>query len=190
MDNLNDYKDLAHQSYSDNGQRKSSVGDWNQIGGSRHVGVYQNKKTGEINQAISGSRSISDFISDGFLALLGVKDHNYRKRDEEAKEMARRIERIKGSNSHTVSGHSLGGNLTNDLIHNRLANKGTTFNSFVTHHDYKKARHHNITNVRNKGDLASILTRNNSNTVNLDSKDNKYSNISNHFLDNLIIPKK
>ncbi len=74
----------------------------------------------------------------------------------------RRIARIKGSNSRTVSGQSLRGNLTNDIIQNKLANKGTTVNSFVTHHDYKKARHHNITNVRNKGDLASILTRNNS----------------------------
>ncbi len=119
-----------------------------------------------------------------------MKDHNYRKRDEEAKEMARRIAKIKGTNSHTVSGHSLGGNLTNDLIHKRMADKGTTFNSFVTHHDYKKARNHNITNVRNRGDLASILTRNNSNTINLDSDNNKYSNISNQFLDNLSIPKK
>ena len=186
MDNLNDYKDLAHQSYSDNGHRKNCVGDWNQIGGSRHVGVYQNKKTGEINQAISGSRSISDFVSDG-LKLFGIKNQHYLNREHEAKEMAQRIQRIRGHNKHSIVGHSLGGTRTNEVINKGMGHKGYTFNTFQTHHDHKLAKHHNITNIRNKGDLASILTRHNSNTVNLDTDNNSLSDVKNHFLHNIKI---
>lgn len=186
MDDLNDYKDLAQQSYSDNGQRKANVGDWHQVGGSRHVGVYQNKKTGEINQAISGSRSISDFIADG-LKLFGIKNQHYTNRENEAKEMAHRIQRIRGNNKHSITSHSLGSNISNELINKNLADKAVNFNAFVTHHDYKLAKHHNITNVRNKGDLASILTRHNVNSVNLDTDDNSLSNVKNHFLNNIKI---
>jgi hypothetical protein len=184
MDLLKLYKNLTQQSYNDNGSRKKEMDGWKEIGGSRHVGVYQNQKTGEIHQAISGSRSISDFISDGLLGTLGIRNDNYRKRQEEAEEMARRIERVRGSNKHTISGHSLGGNLTQGLINKGFGDSGTTFNSFVTHHDYEKARHHKLTNVRNN-DYASILLRNNSNTINMNPNED-YS-LSNHSLSNLKI---
>jgi hypothetical protein len=189
MDLFKLYKNLSQQSYNDNGSRKKNVDDWEEIGGSRHVGVYQHKKTGEIHQAISGSRSISDFISDGLLGTLGIRNDNYRRRQEEAEEMARRIERIKGSNKHSISGHSLGSNLANNLIHKNLGDNAVNFNPFITHHDYKLAKNDKIVNVRNKGDIASVLTRHNKNTINLDTDDNSYSNISNHSLSNINIPK-
>jgi hypothetical protein len=190
MDILNWYKKLAHQSYNDNdGSRKQNVGDYKLVGGSRHNAIYQNQKTGEIVQSISGSRSISDFISDGLLGTLGVKDNHYRKRQEESEEIANRISRIRGNNSHTITGHSLGSNLGNNLINNNIGDKAVNFNPYVTHHDFKQAKHDKITNVRNAGDIASVMTRHNKNTVNLDTDDNSYTNISNHSLNNIHLQK-
>lgn len=185
MQNLQDYKQLAQESYQDFGKRKGQVGNWRQIGGSRHVGVYQHQKTGEIHQSISGSRSISDYIADAFMAL-GIRNQHYMNRKAEAEEMAKRIQTLThGNNKHTISGHSLGGNLTNELVNKGLGESGTTFNSYVTHHDYKLAQHPKITNIRNIGDIASVLTRNNPNTINISRSDNKYYDISNHSLRNV-----
>ena len=213
-DDLNDYKNINHQAYKNNAndsdhrqtgldwintrmqelvrqkdnpdmERSRSVGNWDKMGGSRHVGVYQNKNTGEIHQAISGSRTFKDFWADGMM-MLGYKNAHYNKRQEEAEEMARRIQRIKNASGqhlkHSISGHSLGGNLTTELIHKGLGDKGTTFNTFTTRHDAYKTDHHKILNVRNKGDFASFRTRNNSNTLNLDGDNNKVYDVRNHSL--------
>jgi hypothetical protein len=55
--------ELVRQKDNPDMERSRSVGNWDRMGGSRHVGVYQNKNTGEIHQAISGSRT---FVA-GFL---------------------------------------------------------------------------------------------------------------------------
>jgi hypothetical protein len=70
------------------------------------------------------------------------------------------------------------------LINKGIGDSGTTFNSFVTHHDFEKAKHQKLTNVRNN-DYASILLRNNSNTINLNPSED-YS-VSNHSLSKLKI---
>jgi hypothetical protein len=185
MNKLQQYKQLSQESYKDFGKRNKQVGDWRQIGGSRHIGLYQNQNSGEIHQSISGSRSISDYISDAFLAL-GIRNQHYYNRKDEAEEMAKRVQTLtNGANKLTISGHSLGGNLTNELIEKGLGDSGTTFNSYITHHDYKPAQNPKITNVRNHGDFASILTRNNPNTININRSDNKYYDISNHSLRNI-----
>lgn len=182
---MESYKNLAQEAYkTSNEDREQNIADWKRIGGSEYGGVYQNQKTGEINQGISGSRNISDFISDLFLQF-GIKNKHYRRREAEAEEMARRISRVKGSNKHTITSHSLGSNLSNELISKDLVDKAINFNPYITHHDYKKAKHHKVTNIRNKGDIASILTRNNNNTKNLNYGDNKYSDISSHFIKNI-----
>ena len=213
-DDLNDYKNINHQAYKNNAndsdhrqtgldwintrmlelvrqkdnpdmERSRSVGNWDKMGGSRHVGVYQNKNTGEIHQAISGSRTFKDFWADGMM-MLGYKNAHYNKRQEEAEEMARRIQRIKNASGqhlkHSISGHSLGYNISNELIHKGLGDKGINFNPFVTRHDAHKADHHKILNVRNKGDFASYRTRNFSNTLNLDGDNNKVYDVRNHSL--------
>ena len=213
-DELNDYKNINHQAYKNNSndldhrqtgldwfnsqmlrlvpqkynpesERNEKIGDWDKVGGSRHVGVYQNKKTGEIHQAISGSRTLKYFFADGMM-MLGYKNAHYNKRQAEAEEMARRIQRLKNASGqhlkHSISGHSLGGNLTTELIHKGLGDKGTTFNTFTTRHDAHKTTHDKILNVRNKGDFASYRTRNNSNTLNLDGSNNKIYDVRNHSL--------
>ena len=176
---------LVPQKYNPESERNEKIGDWDKVGGSRHVGVYQNKKTGEIHQAISGSRTLKDFFADGMM-MLGYKNAHYNKRKEEAEEMARRIQRLKNASGqhlkHSISGHSLGGNLTTELIHKGLGDKATTFNTFTTRHDANKTTHDKILNVRNKGDFASFRTRNNSNTLNLDGPNNKIYDVRNHSL--------
>ena len=179
---LEDYRDLSKEAYNTN--RKENIDKWNKIGGSTNVGIYQNKKTGEINQSIAGSHSISDFISDFFLGTLGVKDRNYRKREAEAQEMAERINRIKLGNKHSISGHSLAGNLTTKLVNKGLGDSGTTFNTFATPHDAHLTKHHKITNVRNKNDFASTLIKDNPNNITLDSHGNLGA-MESHSLNNV-----
>ena len=179
---LEDYRDLSKEAYNTN--RKDQVGNWNKIGGSTNVGIYQNKKSGEIHQSIAGSHTISDFISDLFLGTIGVKDKNYRKREAEAQEMAERINRIKLGNKHSISGHSLAGNLTTKLIHKGLGDSGTTFNTFATPHDAHLTKHHKITNVRNKNDFASTLIKDNHNNITLDSNGNLGA-MESHSLNNV-----
>ena len=182
MDNLEDYRDMSKQAYKDNDSREN-VRDWRKIGGSRNVGVYQNK-SGEIHQSIAGSHTISDFISDIFLGTLGIKDPNYRKRQKEAEDMAIKIDRIKQGNTHSIGGHSLGSNLTTNIIHKGLGDKGINFNPYVTQHDMHKTQHKKITNVRNSGDVASYFARNNKNTVTLD-KGGKLGMLESHSLENI-----
>lgn len=137
MDNMEDYRDLSKEAYKVD--KAEHVGDWHKIGSSRNVGAYRNSKTGEINQSIAGSHSISDFISDFFLGTLGVKDKHYRRRQHEAEEMAKKIDRIKSGSMHSLTGHSLAGNLSTNLIHKGLGDKAVHFNPYVTQHDMQKA---------------------------------------------------
>ena len=214
QEELNDYKNINHQAYKNNAndsdhrqtgldwlnstmkrlvpqkhnhneERDEHIGNWGKVGGSRHNSVYQNKHTGEIHQAISGSRTLKDFWADGMM-MLGYKNAHYHKRKDEAEEMARRIQRLKNASGHhlkhSISGHSLGGNLTTELVHKGLGDKATTFNTYTTRHDAHKAQHEKILNVRNKGDFASYRTRNFSNTLNLDGPNNKIYDVRNHSL--------
>ena len=185
MNKLQQYKQLSQESYKDFGNRNKQVGDWRQIGGSRHIALYQNQNTGEVHQSISGSRSISDYITDAFM-MLGVRNQNYYNRKAEAEEMAKRVQTLtNGANKHTISSHSLGSNISNELINKGLGDSSTNFNPYITHHDYKLAQNPKITNIRNIGDIASVLTRNNPNTINISRSDNKYYDISNHSLKNI-----
>ena len=179
---LEDYRDLSKEAYNTN--RKEQVGNWNKIGGSTNVGIYQNKKSGEIHQSIAGSHTISDFISDLFLGTLGVKDKNYRKREAEAQEMAERINRIKLGNKHSISSHSLGSNLATNVIHKGLGDTAVNFNPYVTQYDAHLTKHHKITNVRNKNDPASFFARNNANSITLDSN-GKLGTLESHSLNNI-----
>jgi hypothetical protein len=179
---LNDYRDLSKEAYKEN--RSDKINNWNKVGGSSNVGIYQNKDTGEIHQSIAGSHSISDFISDLFLGTLGIKDRNFRKREAEALEMAQRIDRIKLGNKHTVGGHSLGGNLTTRVIDKGLGSSGTTFNTFATQHDSHLTKHYKLTNVRNKNDFASTLIKDNKNNITTDNEGN-HGMIESHSLNNI-----
>lgn len=182
MNSLSDYRDLSKQAYKE--EKDEKVNDWRKIGGSRNVGVYQNNKTGEINQSIAGSHSMSDFISDLFLGTLGIKDPNYRKRQKEAEDMAIKIDRIKYGNRHSITGHSLGSNLTTNIINKGLGDQGINFNPYVTQHDMHKTTHKKLINVRNSGDLASYFARNNANTITLD-KGGKFGMLESHSLNNI-----
>jgi hypothetical protein len=83
--------------------------------------------------------------------------------------MAVKIDRIKLGNTHSIGGHSLAGNLTTNLIHKGLGEKGINFNPYVTQHDMHKTQHKKITNVRNAGDVASYFARHNKNTIQLNN---------------------
>lgn len=179
---LNDYRDMSKEAYKEN--RSSKLNNWNKIGGSSNVGIYQNKDTGEIHQSIAGSHTISDFISDLFLGTLGIKDRNFRKREAEALEMAQRIDRIKLGNKHSISSHSLGSNIATNVIHKGLGDSAVNFNPYVTQHDSHLTKHSKILNVRNSGDLASFFARNNSNTMTLDPE-KKLGKIESHSLENI-----
>lgn len=177
---LNDYKVLAQEAYSK--KPRTDIGDWHLITHDRNNKVYQNRMTGEVVNGISGSKSIGDFANDG-LQILGFRNNSLQKRRyAESELMMDRLNAIQRKPIVSTASHSLGSNISNRLFKDdKFDGNGYNFNGFYAR-NADNVDDSRITNVRNKGDLASYLSKGNENTIALNSSKNP---ITAHFIDSI-----
>jgi len=177
---LSAYKDLAKQAYSKN--PLEDIGDWHLLTSDRNNKVYQNRRTLEVVNAISGSKSAKDFINDG-LQYIGLRNNKLQKqRYDESALMMDRLNAIRRPPKISTASHSLGSNVANRLLTDgKVTGTNYNFNPFYPSQK-DNLQTDRVVNVRNTNDFASKLARNNNNTVEIKSSLNP---IQSHFLDNL-----
>jgi hypothetical protein len=185
---LSEYTDIAKQAYSK--KPKSDLGDWHLITHDSNNKVYQNRRTGEIVNGISGSKSLSDFTNDG-LQILGLSNNSLqKKRYADSALMMDRILSVERAPTLSTASHSLGSNISNRLMkHGKVTGMNYNHNGFYARKS-DNIDSDRVVNIRNKHDLASILSRNNENSITLDGSSNP---LKAHFidqLDTLQYPKK
>ena len=177
---IGEYTDLASEAY--NKQPKTDIGNWHLLTHDKNNKVYQNKMSGEIVNAISGSKTAKDFINDG-LQIFGFGNNALQKqRYKESESMMNRLNAIRRPTTISTTSHSLGSRVANDLMKaGKVTGTNYNHNPFIArkHHDVKSDK---VVNIRNKHDLASILTKDNANTISLESTSNP---VSAHFMDNI-----
>ena len=180
--NYNTYKKLNEQAYKnksfdiDENLKLITENEFNKL--------YQDRRNGNIYQSISGSRNMKDFLNDG-LQYLGFNNNLLQKqRLKSSQDLLDKINNIK-TNKIFLTGHSLGGNITNQLIKNNENNidKVINFNPFIPNteainDDYR------ILNIRNKNDFASKFIKDRKNVLNLDNDSNLFKS---HLLKNIEI---
>jgi hypothetical protein len=175
---LSSYKDMTKESYRN---KARDLGDEHLIYETRFNKVYQNRNTGQITQAVSGSRSASDFINDGF-QYLGYKSNPlHKKRYGESHELLTRLNSISRPRDVVLTGHSLGGLINNELIKSGESKKAINFNAFLPR-DSINIDDERVVNVRNQNDFASSRSKHNTNTLNLSNSANP---IRSHYIDEL-----
>jgi hypothetical protein len=180
MESLNEFKDLAKQAYSD--KPKEDLGDWHLLTHDNNNKVYQNRRTLEVVNSISGSKNTKDFLNDG-LQYLGFRNNRLQKqRYGESELMMDRLNAVRRPPKISTTSHSLGSNIANRLMKaGKVSGRNYNFNPF-----YASKKDNidsgSVVNVRNKNDFASKLARNNNNTIEIKSSMNP---IESHFLDNL-----
>lgn len=181
MTDLSIYKELTKQSYSEN--PKELIGDWGLVLNEPNNKVYQNRKTGEIINSTSGSKSTKDLLND-FLLKLGFSNNSLQKqREKETNDILNRLNSVRKPRDVGLVGHSLGGLVNQNIIKRNEASKAINFNPYIpTRKDiYDDKR---ILNIRNENDFASTYIKNNRNTINLT---NKSDSIKSHFLDEIYL---
>ena len=177
---IGEYTNLAKEAYSK--KPLSDLGNWHLITSDNNNKVYQNRISGEIVNAISGSKSLKDFANDG-LQILGLGNNSLqKKRYAESELMMDRLNAVQRAPIISTASHSLGSNVAN-----RLMNSGKVSGMNFNHNGFYARPSDNIDNsrvinIRNRNDAASILSRNNANTITLDGPK---SIISSHLLDNV-----
>lgn len=177
---LDEYKTLAQEAYSK--KPRSQIGDWSLLVQDKNNKVYQNRQSLELVSAIAGSKTIGDFANDG-LQILGFRNNPLQeKRYAQSAQMMDRLNAVPKAPKISTASHSLGSNISNRLFKdNKFTGNGYNFNGFYARQsdniDDKR-----IVNVRNTGDLASYLSRDNENSINLESGSNA---ITAHFIDNI-----
>ena len=177
---IGEYTDLAKEAYSK--KPKSDLGDWHLITHDNNNKVYQNRQSGEVVNAISGSKSIKDFTNDG-LQILGFSNNALqKKRYDESALIMDRLNAVAKAPTISTASHSLGSNIAN-----RLMNSGKVSGLNYNHNGFYARASDNIdnsrvVNIRNRNDVASILSRNNENTITLDGPS---SFVTSHFIDNI-----
>ena len=180
MRKLHDYKMLASQAYKK--KPTSDIDDWHLLTHDNNNKVYQNRKTLEIVNAISGSKSAKDFINDG-LQYIGFRNNKLQKeRYKESASMIDRLSSIRKPPKISTASHSLGSNIANRLMSDgKITGENYNFNPYYAD---KKDNIDNdrVVNIRNTNDFASKLARNNRNTIEIKSSLNP---VQSHFLDNL-----
>jgi len=124
--------------------------------------IYYNKKDNKLLHNINGTNSISDVITDVYLAAGKLKDTSRYKESHEKLRQAKEKYKI---NDAIVTGHSLGATIAgyisgkNDNV--ITANKGATIGQKVRS---------NETHHRTNGDLVSLLNGNSKHTINHENK--------------------
>lgn len=171
------YKSLAEQAYSKNPLQTVDK-DWNLILKTNNNKVYQNRMTGEVVDAISGSKTIKDFANDG-LQYLGFLDNPLqKKRYSESSNIIDRLNAIEKKRDITTASHSLGSNVANRLLQDNKISRAVNFNAFIPDKSLN-IDDNRVVNVRNENDFASALTKDNNNTVNLQNSSNP---VKSHFM--------
>ena len=180
LQKLNQYKSLAKEAYSK--KPKEDIDDWHLLTHDNNNKVYQNRRTLEVVNAISGSKSAKDFVNDG-LQYIGLRNNSLQKqRYGESALMMDRLNAIRRPPKISTASHSLGSNVANRLLtHGKVSGHNYNFNPFYAHKK-DNLQSDRVTNVRNKHDFASKMARDNENTIELDSSQNA---VQSHFLDNL-----
>ena len=174
------YKSLAEQAYSKNPLQTVDK-DWNLILKTNNNKVYQNRMTGEVVNAISGSKSLKDFANDG-LQYLGLLNNRLQKqRYSESSDVVDRLNAIDKKRKITTASHSLGSNVANRLLRDDKIDKAVNFNAFIPDKSLN-IDDSRVVNVRNQNDFASALTKGNENTINLQNSSNP---VKSHFLSEL-----
>jgi hypothetical protein len=179
MSDLEDYKFIAEQAYSKDPVKDFK--DWHLLETGNNVKIYQNRNTLEVVPATAGSKSLKDFTIDG-LKLLGVSSDLEKKRYGQSELVVDRINAVRRPPPLTLTGHSLGGMINNQLIMNGKASRAVNFNAYIPRKELN-IDDNRVVNVRHGRDVASFLTRNNRNTVTTSSQ--KGGLISSHFLKNI-----
>ena len=175
---INDYKILAEQAYLKS--PSESIVDWKLIKHNKNNKMYQNRSTGELVNAISGSKSLSDFANDG-LQYLGFHNNTFqKKRFKDSEQFLKPFNTMKHKQPLVLTSHSLGSNVANRLLLNGEADKSINFNAFIPDNRIN-IDDERVVNIRNRKDFASIKTRNNDNTIEL----NGGNYINAHFLDKI-----
>jgi hypothetical protein len=180
MKTLSTYKDLAKQAYSK--KPLKDIDDWHLITSDNNNKVYQNRRTLEVVNAISGSKSAKDFVNDG-LQYIGLRNNRLQKqRYNESAEMMDRLNAIRRPPKISTASHSLGSNVANRLLTDgKVTGTNYNFNPYYASQE-DNLQTDRIVNVRNSNDFASRMARNNRNTIEIKSPMNS---IESHFLDNL-----
>jgi hypothetical protein len=174
------YKELAQEAYKKK-PSQTVMKDWNLILNTNNNKVYQNRMTGEVVNAVSGSKSLKDFANDGLQYLGWSNNPLQRKRYGETDDILKRLSAIERKRDVNLTSHSLGSNVSNRLVQEGKSSKSVNFNAFIP----DKALNiddDRVINIRNKNDFASKLTKDNNNTVNLDNPSNS---IKSHFMSEL-----
>ena len=174
---LSTYKLLTEQAYKKKPSQKVGT-DWNLLLSTDNNKVYQNRNSGEVVNAVSGSKSLKDFTNDGLQYIGFLNNPLQKKRYKESENVINRLSSIDKKRDITLTGHSLGANVNNRLIKDGKASKAINFNSFIPDKSLN-IDDDRVINVRNKFDFASKLTKGNSNTINLENNSNS---IKSHFL--------
>lgn len=185
---LSEYTEIAKEAYSK--IPKSDLGDWHLITHDSNNKVYQNRRTGEVVNGISGSKSLSDFANDG-LQLIGFSNNTLqKKRYADSALMMDRLLSVERAPTVSTASHSLGSNISNRLMkHGKVTGMNYNHNGFYARKS-DNIDSDRVVNIRNRNDLASILSRNNENSITLDGSSNP---ITAHFIDqidSLQYPKK
>jgi hypothetical protein len=177
---LSTYKAMAENAYKKK-PAQTIEKDWNLVLSTNNNKVYQNRVSGEIVTAVSGSKSIKDFANDG-LQYLGLSNNPLqRRRYGETDDILTRLKSIERKRDINLTGHSLGGNITNRLINEGKSDKAVNFNAFIPSKSLN-IDDERVINVRNRNDFASKLTKDNGNTINLENNSNA---VKSHFLSEL-----
>jgi hypothetical protein len=171
------YKSLAEQAYSKNPLQTVDK-DWNLILKTNNNKVYQNRMTGEVVDAISGSKSVKDFANDGLQYLGFLNNPLQKKRYSESSSIIDRLNAIERKRPITTTSHSLGANIANRLLQDNKTNRAVNFNAFIPDKSLN-IDDNRVVNVRNENDFASVLTKGNDNTINLQNSSNP---IKSHFM--------
>jgi hypothetical protein len=174
------HKELAKQAYKKKPNQIVSE-DWNLILSENNNKVYQNRRTGQVINSISGSKSTKDFLNDG-LQKIGFRNNSLNKeRQDETELVLRRLGAIQKKRNVDLVGHSLGGQVANKMVKDGLASSSVNFNPYIVDKS-QNITDDRIVNIRNQNDFASRLIRNERNTINLDNNSNS---IRSHFLDEI-----
>jgi hypothetical protein len=171
------YKSLAEQAY-----KKSPLQtldrDWHLVLKTNNNKVYQNRRTGETVNSISGSKSLKDFTNDGLQYLGFLNNPLQRQRVSETSNLIDRLNAIDKKRKITTVSHSLGSNVANRLVAEKKIDKAINFNAFIPDKSIN-VDDSRVVNIRNENDFASKLTKDNVNTVNLQNNSNP---IKSHFM--------
>ena len=128
--------------------------------------AYINKKTGKLLFNVTGTHNLKDVVTDGFLALGGIKNTT---RYKEADKMLKKAKEKYNPTSVSVTGHSLGGSIAGLIASKsdsvKTLDKGATIGSRIRSNENA---------FRSAGDAVSVL---NANSKRMTTIDNPNSNI-------------